>query len=292
MDIYNFINSRDVAAHCRKINKTWTSFEMAFIIGRSNRNMSEKHMAWHELMANYPDMPIPVNKNYKGFDEKYADGGVHKKLTEFMKYEEHMLKLFKTPESGAIYNYEIPEKAHLLYYGGNNAAAGGFISLEEAVGNMKSLYMRDEIIEIKIEKIFADDKGSIKGYTDYDGNLRDWLLYSDYFRRLYYDDYKYMINFNGAGYCFDIPLPFKRGDALIHRYYNPHGIDADNMFILDSIECKQTCDVCTEKNSVGLDIWGYNTDENGMLYKSRMNYYDYNHHDHLEYYRGEFTGKQ
>lgn len=61
LDIYNYINSRDVAKHCREINKVWTPFEMAVLISRSNRPISEKHSAWCGLMNEYPDMPTPAN---------------------------------------------------------------------------------------------------------------------------------------------------------------------------------------------------------------------------------------
>ena len=72
MDIYGFINSRDVAAHCREINKVWTPFEMAVIIGRSDKTMSEKHAAWRELITDYPDMPTVENMHYKRGERESA----------------------------------------------------------------------------------------------------------------------------------------------------------------------------------------------------------------------------
>ena len=57
MDIYSYINSCDVAQHCREINKVWTPFEMAVLISRSKHQISEKHTAWTELMNEYLDMP-------------------------------------------------------------------------------------------------------------------------------------------------------------------------------------------------------------------------------------------
>lgn len=43
MDIYSFLRSPDVAAHCRNINKTWNTFEVAVIISRSICTIHEKH---------------------------------------------------------------------------------------------------------------------------------------------------------------------------------------------------------------------------------------------------------
>lgn len=42
LDIYNYINSPDVAKHCRKISKLWTPFEMAVLISWSNRNICKR----------------------------------------------------------------------------------------------------------------------------------------------------------------------------------------------------------------------------------------------------------
>ena len=81
MNIYDFLNSRDVAAYCREINKTWNPFEMAVIIGRSRCTMAEKHKAWCELINEYPDMPTPENTHYE------SCGSLHKKLAETMDYE-------------------------------------------------------------------------------------------------------------------------------------------------------------------------------------------------------------
>lgn len=42
LDIYNYINSPDMAKHCREINKLWTPFEMSVLISRSNRNIRKR----------------------------------------------------------------------------------------------------------------------------------------------------------------------------------------------------------------------------------------------------------
>jgi len=83
MDIYSYINSKDVAVHCREIDKTWTPYEMAIIISRSNRTMDEKHAAWRELITDYPDMPTPKSLHYKSYDS------LHVKLLEAIGCEEY-----------------------------------------------------------------------------------------------------------------------------------------------------------------------------------------------------------
>ena len=82
MNIYSFIRSKDVAAYCREIGKTWNTYEMAVIIGRSHRTIAEKHEAWRELIKSYPDMPTPKNR-YKS---------IHKELDRFMDIQDRELK--------------------------------------------------------------------------------------------------------------------------------------------------------------------------------------------------------
>lgn len=82
MDIYSFINSPDISGYCQKIQKTWTPFEMAVIIGISKRSMAEKLTAWRELIKDYPDMPTPEGYHHKSYPS------LHKKLKEAIAYEE------------------------------------------------------------------------------------------------------------------------------------------------------------------------------------------------------------
>ena len=61
MDIYSFIKSKDVAAYCREINKTWNTFEMVIIIERCySKKIIERHKAWRELIDQYPDMAVDI----------------------------------------------------------------------------------------------------------------------------------------------------------------------------------------------------------------------------------------
>lgn len=60
MDIYSFLNSKDIAEHCRRLKKAWTPLQMALIISRSDRPVPDKHRAWRELISDCPDMPVPM----------------------------------------------------------------------------------------------------------------------------------------------------------------------------------------------------------------------------------------
>ena len=99
MDIYSFINSRDVAEHCRKIGKEWTAFEMAVIITKSSRSMPERNDAFQEIVSNYPDMPTPR--------DTWTDSrpSLHLELKKVIEWEKRVFEVFEQPEIGAIYQY-------------------------------------------------------------------------------------------------------------------------------------------------------------------------------------------
>jgi hypothetical protein len=118
LDILSFIDSPDVSAYCREINHEFTTFEMAVVIGYSERTMAEQHTAWRELITDYPDMLLPTGSDDEK-DESYGRcESLHQKLREFIDYEERLLALFKSSESGAIYahniNGEVPRTLQVL----------------------------------------------------------------------------------------------------------------------------------------------------------------------------------
>lgn len=150
MDIYSFINSPDIAAYCREINKVWTPFEMAVIIGRSERTMTDKHAAWRELITDYPDMPIPKNPQYWG------DKNLHQILSEEITYEERVLTLFKTPEPGAVYRYTVKWRDK------DKHSDSVFTSFEKAWADMAGDWEDEKLeTEMVMEKIYVDDNCGI-----------------------------------------------------------------------------------------------------------------------------------
>jgi hypothetical protein len=102
MDIYSFFNSSDVAAHCRSIGHNFNALESAVMINKSDsRSIAEKHAAYREIIANYPDMEMPEK-----IDDNYI-GSFHKALSEEIVYEETVLERFLRKEAGAVYQATI-----------------------------------------------------------------------------------------------------------------------------------------------------------------------------------------
>jgi hypothetical protein len=281
MDIYDYINSRDVAAYCREINKTWNTFEMAVIIGRSERPMLEKHAAWRELIADYPDMPTQKNIHHDSYDS------VHKKLAEVIEYEERALELFKTSEQGAVYAYRL--------WGDDRHFNSVYTDFGKAFSTMKEYYEREEVSQVVVEKIYLNAKGSIEVVFDYDGNPTksptvccEEQTHAEWFPDIDMTGWCDYRMFDDVFYI-DIPAPFKRGDILIQtnsllskdKIFVLEYLDRDNEKMLAKCLSGEMCD--------GTDLvgWGLYVGDDGLLYA------DHAHdHDCFEYYTRELTGKQ
>ena len=203
MDIYSFIEhgrnprSKEIAEHCKKIGQTWTPFEMALIIGNSNRAMAEKHAAWRELMADYPDMPTYANKDHPVYDS------FHKKLIEFMDYEELLTALFMKQEQGTYYTYHVDfeekhdEEEHddFFYHlkKEHYSPTTRFSTFKEAWANAESYcksYESDDslmmVTEVSVSKNFAGSGGCyISADFDTKGNLYDIFTWAKMAEKFY-----------------------------------------------------------------------------------------------------------
>ena len=277
MDIYSYINSRDVAEYCKSIGKTWTVFEMAVIIARSNRTIVQKHDAWRELMRNYPDMPTPKNMHHKSYDS------LHKKLAEVIDYEERLVELFKTPEDGAVYTHKALWNNEYSY---SNCV---FPGLEETMSDARENWERDETPEFVITKIFVCNKNRIESYIDYDGNIYNVYVYGDMTNLFPGIILGELFDNLDQDFYIDIPAPFKRGDILVYRNQRNKNnsifvlkeLDRDDPKVFERIKIAEYGD--------GTDLigWGYFVSDSGILYGDHTPCYD-----HLEYYRGKLEGNQ
>ena len=277
MDIYSFLNSIDIAAHCREIGKVWTPYEMAIIIGRSHRTLEERHTAWRELIDNYPDMPIPANMHYDSRES------LHSEITDVIVYERELLNYFKTPEEGAVYTYRKHGDGHRL--------ADSMFTTFEAAWKDAIEWEREEAPEIVIAKEMVNNRGKVETEMDYDGNI--YRIHADYNREeKYYLPIPYVSMMDFCNMCYvDIPVPFKRGDILVSKWSHLRW-SAEEPFVLDRLHRdneKWFAGAMEGKNGDGSDLhgWGFWVDEKGLLCS-----YEIGNHDTLEYFKGKLSGKE
>ena len=162
MDIYSFINSKDIAKHCRKTNKTWTPFEMAVIIAQSNKTLDKKHSAWRQLLAEHEDTQII--KFYYGHEIN-----LHKHIPTLIRYHELFVKTFTTPEAAAVYQCTWESKTDC--YGREHIHSTFEKSLAFAKRHVTKAIALEKGLTLNIYKMRPDYEECLNVEVDYAGNF-------------------------------------------------------------------------------------------------------------------------
>ena len=286
MDIYSFLNSADIAAHCREIDKVWTPYEMAIIIGRSHRTLAERHTAWRELIENYPDMPTPKNMHYD------SRPSLHDEIGKVLDYEECLIEFFKSARDDVVYTFKIRrwDVGKGYYYEHDEDVFTNFESLWEAMLEEWDGYIYDN--EITVSKVMTNKQGSVTAYMSIDGTIyhidgSDCEPDGEIPCLMPFE----IIDFQNMRYI-DIPVPFKRGDILVSKWSHMRGQSPEEPFVLDRLHRdneKWFAGAMEGKNGDGSDLtgWGFCVNENGLLCS-----YEIGNHDTLEHFKDKLSGKE
>ena len=80
MNVYRFINSKDIRAHLQSLRYDFTLPEAAFLVWQcATAPLSEKHAAWRELIKTMPDCRMERRRNMceiqsmHGFLQEYIE---------------------------------------------------------------------------------------------------------------------------------------------------------------------------------------------------------------------------
>ena len=212
MNIYDFFNSPDVAAHCQSIGHTFTAVESAIMVSQSaSRTLAEKHEAYRAIIAEHPDMEIPKALNRGDIKS------VHKALGDIIRYEGCILENLLTSEPCAVYqaswyaSNRRPEEGELFTtYGEALADALDRISDDACT---VSQYRREDtcVSGLDIRKRFFGTDKTISARLSLTGEIIRVYEYGIVLPipRTREDE----LGLLEACYV-DIPTPFKRGDLV------------------------------------------------------------------------------
>ena len=187
MDIYNFINSKDIDRYLRSINYEFSPLECAWLIWQSRRaTVNDRHEAWSEIINTMPDCEIP---NYKD--------SLHTFLRNLISVEKNAIQRFFEKTEDSIYTGLVTT---IDGAGGFDTTA--FLLLEDCISNLNNL-MDSDVLYYNITKSKLEDgayQDNIIVHLDAKSNAA----------------YIRLDNFENA---FDkvtlkFPLPFKKGDIL------------------------------------------------------------------------------
>lgn len=257
MNIYQYLNSKDVAEYLEKIGFTFTALEAARIIEICRHiNLAEKHDAFRLLMEEMPDEEITLPAEC---GQEAKDTTLHTLLKEYISAEDELVQSFEKDEKGYLYEFQFTGGFGEIKHTFNH----NYLTYRELKKEMKSIPRHLEICEgieeFYIEKTNTETKDSTSLALDEKGtpmSVENLAIFCEPYTILRFE------SGNRA-----IPHPFKKGD-LVCEYD-----EKERPFVFLDAD--------------GENVVGYSL-EKGTLKKEK----EYVLPLEVEYYRGEIKEEQ
>ncbi len=288
--ILDFINSRDIAEHLKKLNYEFSTPEASYLIYRSHKHTLDKKIdAWNTIIAEMPDCSMAERVNMEAIQS------MHRFIKEYINVQKNKLEYFYKND-GAVY-------FHAIHYEGDPKPdySQPFSTFEKCMQAVKDdlEYMREyKVVEIFIKKHPLDNSGKqeLKNVceVEYNDKLEIMRVVQYYLPKQYED-----IDEAFEGMWFQIPTPFKKGDIVIEPTKSAYTLDYNVPLVLDSVICND--DFSSEKPKDAewrknlIKRLKKNGDTSDMTYNgywlNESGIYEECGHDYLslEYYRQPLT---
>lgn len=146
MDYIDFVNSKDVANHMRKVGYQPAGVEASYLVYRNlAASLSEKFDAWEEIIDTMPDEELPIAPGF--WSDPDEPLFLRAFLREYVDAQQTQLELFANDAD----SYDCISTAGSQWA----ESLGSFASVDEAMAFLKKLKMGDgegEIILVKFGK--------------------------------------------------------------------------------------------------------------------------------------------
>ena len=217
MDIYNFLNSRDVRKYLQDINYEFTPEQALYVILHNRtKSVKEKHQALTELAESYPDFMLEKRRS-------------HIKPQPLKQYAERYI---------AIQNRVIEEffkKESDCYYSARFLAYEDFCKWEQPFSDFESAFnahsdYSEETILIEIEKTHIET-----GKTICLTLLPDKTVTEIYYVTSLSDEDDAILRYPEWMWV-NIPVPFKHGDVVFNvERKNDQYLTAQDLMVVDTL---------------------------------------------------------
>lgn len=205
MDIYRFIDFRDMREHLQKLNYSFTAPEAAFLVyWCKSATLNEKIAAWREIIDTMPNCAMAGRMNLETIPD------FHQFLRDYIDLQERDLRRFKEPE-GCVYVCELSRRGELC----GDMEFGPFSDFEHCLSDCQYAGIRENTFNLRIIKR-PMDPGEDLTWDDYCVlTLQGEVCQLDC-REFNDRDLDLSIAFEGM--WFDFPTPFHAGDIVCsHR---------------------------------------------------------------------------
>ncbi len=224
MNIYEFVNSRDIREFLQKTGFAPNSLEASWLVYQSNNHtIEEKHTAWEWIIKNMPDCEV------SGKNIETPQKSLHDFLKKYMEIENAIITDFFTAEAGAVYTYRALWKSDFekKYDDGTewHKVDSMFATFDEAYADAtEDNELAPLFLEFEKKHLGAHAKSIRVRMTP---DKKPVFLDEEFFFQtteesdLYYNFFFYL--------HFDFPTPFSKGDIICPakvKYKNPMAWDA------------------------------------------------------------------
>ena len=246
MNIYDFINSRDIREHWKKISYKPTALEAAWLVWQShNHTLVQKHNAWQEIINTMPDCSIekrPMHEEVRS---------LHTYLKNYMDFQEESLKRFHIIEPQVFYN-------GVAYYNrGESWDPSTHLSVEACINHYMTYYgachNEHQYIGFTIDKFkIGEQEEYMKLSIDASFHVLDIKVRgkSDLFESLW----------------FDFPIPFEKGDFVSRAANGYHWLYPfpQVSLVIHSL-CKDNPSSVLKRDGTFADMIAYGNGCEGMI---------------------------
>lgn len=273
MDVFSFINSRDIRDYLKQIEYRFNSLEVAWLIWQC-RSMSyeDKKGAWQEVINTMTDCKVESRANVKGWDS------LHSMLRQYISKMDSIIHDFYTKQKDCVFMYRFLCKGDSEWCENFQTV---FCSLDDCNIALKNeLSEGYDVIEYEIKKQSLQDvnKYWLVSYT-----AEDHIIDADYFPMKEKDNS--ILNCSFAGMWFDFPTPFKRG-SIVKENKGNHAVkwDCDGGMVLKEISTwNASNEIRKNGDYTDMNGYGYFVNPDGTVYQESMY-----HYMNLEYYNGPY----
>ena len=269
MDLYGFINSKDVAEYLRRENYQFSTTEaMWFVYQNVFKSLDEKIEAWNWIIENMPDGEICEQGCFEPIPS------IHAELKTYIGLLEKYQKIFKEDSENCFYQYIVRHKGDPE---GRERFQAVYKSYEDCVDDLKAgLSECSELDKIRRSRqVIGGDDEPIE--TTYNSKFELVRIDAYELRDVEYNLFEVVF--------FQVPIPFKTGDIV----YNARSAEWSEIKEPIVFKGSMSDDEHLPKYRDYSDMiaWGYGQRDDGSCYCDHMWCYC-----DLAYYKEPLKGPQ
>ena len=283
MDVYSFVNSKDIRDHLRKIGYSFDSLETAWLIYQCKYlPYNYKRSFWNELIETMPDCRVPEKDCCHGW------GSLHLFLKQYMDIIDREEKEFISEATEGkyvyMYSYLYSEASELMenfdtVYGSYSACMEALRSSVEKVGEFFYECDNAGLVKYRIKRQTLGDEQDTSLH-EYDANGQLMKIVYNTGRK---EEDSMVMDESFEFLWFPIPTPFTKGDLLHEqREFTWRREDLGQALVLENLATWNDGSHIEDYDH-GMNGCGFFTRPDGTVYQGiTENYLD------LEYYDGPY----